>query len=153
MARISDFIEEHLKQLLREAREGVIEIQRSELAEKFGCVPSQINYVLETRFTPERGYLVESRRGGGGFIRIIRLNLESAEELHRLVQSSIGEALSQAEALGYVARLREHQIITERESALMEAALRRDVINLELPARDVIRANLLKAMLLAILRF
>lgn len=152
MARISDFIEEHLKQLLREAREGVVEIQRSELAEKFGCVPSQINYVLETRFTPERGYLVESRRGGGGFIRIIRLNLESVHELYRLVRPSIGEALSQAEALGHVARLWEHQIITERERALMEAALRRDVINLELPVRDVIRANLLKAMLLAILR-
>ena len=71
MATLSDSIERYLKGRLSKAVEGVIEIRRSEVAEQFDCVPSQINYVLETRFTPQRGYYVESRRGGGGYIRIM----------------------------------------------------------------------------------
>lgn len=152
MANRSDVIEEYLKHLVQASSDGIVEIQRSELAERFGCVPSQINYVLATRFTPERGYLVESRRGGGGFIRIIRLNLESQEALHQLVHQSLGSALAQDEAMGYIYRLLEEQVITEREALLMQAVVRRDVLAIELPVRDMLRANLLKAMLLVILR-
>ncbi len=151
MANLADDIEEFLKQMLRDS--GVVEIQRATLASQFGCAPSQINYVLATRFSLERGYLVESRRGGGGFLRIIRLNLETGDSLHALVHQQIGSHLSQDEALGYIGRLLEQNIIDDREAALMQAAVHRDSIGLELPMRDVVRASLLKAMIIAILRF
>lgn len=151
MANLADDIEEFLKQMLRDS--GVVEIQRATLASQFGCAPSQINYVLTTRFTPERGYLVESRRGGGGYLRIIRLNLEAGDSLHALVHQQIGTHLSQDEALGYIQRLRDQEIIDDREAALMQAAVHRDSIGLELPVRDLVRANLLKAMIISILRF
>lgn len=151
MANLADDIEQYLKQHLDRA--PVIEVQRAMLAAHFGCAPSQINYVLATRFTPERGYLVESRRGGGGYIRVIRLNLEEGDGLHELLHQEIGDRLSQEEALGYICRLREQRVIDDRESAIMQAAINRETIRLDLPARDIIRANLLKAMILAILRF
>ncbi len=151
MANLADKIERYLKEHLR--RTEILEVQRAMLAALFDCAPSQINYVLTTRFTPERGYLVESRRGGGGYIRIIRLNIESPEDLRDLIQRQIGDSLSQNEALDIVERLREEGIIDEREAAMMEVAMRREVLGLELPVRDTVRANLLKAMLTAILRF
>ena len=73
MPNLADYIEDHIKKLLSLSKSNCIELQRKELALKFNCVPSQINYVLATRFTPSRGYLVESRRGGGGYVRIVRL--------------------------------------------------------------------------------
>lgn len=151
MANLADDIEQYLKEHLDRA--PVIEVQRAILAARFGCAPSQINYVLATRFSPERGYLVESRRGGGGYIRIIRLNLEEGDALHELVHREIGDSLSQEEALGYISRLQEQKIIDDREAAVMAAAVHRETIRLDLPARDIIRANLLRAMILAILRF
>ena len=78
MAKISNSIEDFLLAMLKEA-EGSLEIQRSLLAERFDCAPSQINYVLTTRFTPYKGYYVESRRGGGGFIRITKVRFPNAE--------------------------------------------------------------------------
>ncbi len=151
MPNLCDFIEEHLKVLLQQ-RAGTLEVQRSELAERFNCAPSQINYVLATRFTPERGYLVESRRGGGGYIRLIRLNLEP-HHLRNLIQGSIGDQISQDGSEGVIARLQEEGIITPRERAMMAAAVARETIAVDLPLRDILRASLLKAMLLALLRF
>ena len=81
MRNISDLIEGYLKQIIELEGQGHIEIKRSELADKFQCVPSQINYVINTRFTAERGYLVESKRGGGGYIRILRVESHSKEAL------------------------------------------------------------------------
>lgn len=151
VANLADDIEDFLKGMIRDT--GVVEIQRATLASQFGCAPSQINYVLTTRFTSERGYLVESRRGGGGYLRIIRLNLEAGDSLHDLVHQQIGSHLSQEEAQGYIDRLQEQSIIDERESAIMRAAIHRDSIGLDLPVRDEVRANLLKSMIIAILRF
>jgi transcriptional regulator CtsR len=151
MANLADDIEQFLKKLMGET--GVAEIQRAALAAQFGCAPSQINYVMATRFTPERGYLVESRRGGGGYIRITRLNLEVGDALHDLVHQQIGAAVSQDEAFGYIQRLREQNVIDDREAAIMQAALHRDTLGLDLPLRDQVRASLLKAMILAVLRF
>ncbi|MGE5675849.1 MAG: CtsR family transcriptional regulator [Mycobacterium leprae] len=151
MANLADDIEQFLKQMIGD--EGVVEVQRAIIASHFGCAPSQINYVLATRFSPERGYLVESRRGGGGYIRITRLNFEVGDDLHELIVQQIGEMLSQDEALGYIQRLHEQEVIDQREAAIMAAAVRREVISLDLPYRDIIRANLLKAMILAILSF
>lgn len=151
MANLADDIEEFLKCLLRD--NGLVEVQRISLASQFGCAPSQINYVLATRFTPERGYLVESRRGGGGYLRLIRLNLEAGDSLHELIHQQIGNQVSQDEANGYIARLQEQGIILEREAGIMRAAVDRETLRLELPLRDAVRANLLKSMILAILRF
>lgn len=78
MASLADLIESYIKQQLRSSENQAIAISRAQLAELFSCVPSQINYVLTTRFTLERGYMIESRRGGGGYIRIVRVNQESA---------------------------------------------------------------------------
>ncbi|MCL4425410.1 MAG: CtsR family transcriptional regulator [Firmicutes bacterium] len=152
MARLADIIERYIIERIDRSEDGFIEIQRSELAGRFQCVPSQINYVLETRFTPERGYLVESRRGGGGHIRITRLDTVSGEELLELVNEKIGDLVSQASAEGYIQRLWEGEIITEREARLMLAVVDRQVLPLDLPLRDILRANLLKAMLLTVLR-
>lgn len=82
MRNISNIIENHLKIILDQSKKGYIEIQRSELADQFQCVPSQINYVINTRFTVEKGYLVESKRGGGGFIRIRRCNLSKTKNFY-----------------------------------------------------------------------
>jgi transcriptional regulator CtsR len=151
MANLADDIEEFLKRLFRGA--ASVEVQRAALAAQFGCAPSQINYVLATRFSPERGYLVESRRGGGGYIRVIRLNLNDGDALHELVHQQIGSRLTQEEALGYIYSLREQKIITDREAAIMQAAINREAIILDLPVRDMIRASLLRAMIMSILRY
>lgn len=151
MANLADKIERYLKEHL--SRTEILEVRRAMLAALFDCAPSQINYVLTTRFTPERGYLVESRRGGGGYIRIIRLNIKNLEDLQDLIERQIGDAVSQNEALHIIGRLQEEGLIDDREAAMMEAAMRREVLGLELPYRDALRASLLKAMLTAILRF
>lgn len=152
VANMADYIEQYLREQVQ-ANGGVLEVQRGDLAERFRCVPSQINYVLATRFTPERGYLVESRRGGGGYIRITRLRVDSQADLHRMLSESIGPYLPQEAAADLVARLKEEGFVTDREAAVMDAAMRRETIAIPLPDRDVVRANLLKAMIMAILRF
>lgn len=150
MPNLCDCIEAYIRDLLQE-REGVVEIRRSELAERFGCAPSQINYVLSTRFTPDRGYVVESRRGGGGYIRITRLNLER-EDLFGWLSRRLAGPISQDEACHIIARLQEDGIVTPREALLMQAAVHRETIALDLPLRDQVRARLLHAMLIALLR-
>lgn len=148
MANLTDHIEAYLKEQLRNQRS--IELRRVDLAERFGCAPSQINYVLATRFTPARGYLVESRRGGGGYIRIVRLRL-GPEELRSLLLERLSDSLSQDEAVDVIRGLLENGLITRREAAIMEAAVSREAIRLGLPLRDIVRAGLVKAMVLAAL--
>jgi transcriptional regulator CtsR len=149
MARLSDAIEQYLLMRLREAEEGWIEIQRGDLAERFGCVPSQVTYVLMTRFTPERGYLVEARRGGGGGIRITRLKLGEGNAWNLIASLDL---VDQEEAAAIVFRFRQENLITDREAALILAACNRQTLGVGLPERDLIRARLLKAMLAEVLR-
>jgi transcriptional regulator CtsR len=151
MRNISDLIERYLKQMLQESSAGAVEIQRNDLADKFSCVPSQINYVISTRFTLEKGYLVESKRGGGGYIRIHRVELPSSKAIHMHIHHTIGEQMEQSAAEGLVYQLEEAGIISKREASLLKAAVSRDVITLKLPLRDEIRARLLKAMLISLL--
>src|SRR3954470_11775090 len=100
MRNISDLIEQYLKQMLQDSSEGSIEIQRSDLADKFSCVPSQINYVISTRFTLEKGYYVESKRGGGGYIRIQRVSLPSLEAVQRHIKQTVESQIDQTAAEG-----------------------------------------------------
>lgn len=151
MRNISDIIEGYLKAIIEEEQDGIIEIKRNEVAEKFQCVPSQINYVINTRFTVERGYAVESKRGGGGYIRIFRVQTNSRKELIDHILLGLQEGVSNTMALDIVYRLMEEDVITERESKLILAAVDRTTIRLPLPERDAIRARILQSMLLTLI--
>ncbi|WP_027718381.1 CtsR family transcriptional regulator [Desulfovirgula thermocuniculi] len=151
MRSIADIIERYLKELLAGSAAGAIEVRRSELAERFDCAPSQINYVLATRFTPAHGFLVESRRGGGGYIRIIKLPLEGSRNPISQLLELVGSEISQERSVGLLERLREERLISEREFRIMRAAVDREVLRLGLPARDRLRALILRAMLQSLL--
>ncbi|MBD3922840.1 CtsR family transcriptional regulator [Paenibacillus sp. PR3] len=151
MRNISDLIEQYLKQLLQESTEGAVEIQRNDLADRFSCVPSQINYVISTRFTLEKGYVVESKRGGGGYIRIQRAELPALKTITLYLSEVIGDQIDQNAAEGLIYQLEEARHISKREASLMKAAMSRDTIAMKLPIRDEVRARLLKAMLISLL--
>lgn len=152
MSNISDLIERYLKKLLSESPHDYVEVQRSELAMRFSCVPSQINYVLTTRFSAGHGYIVESRRGGGGYIRIVKITLNQRGDLLLDIQDLIGDSISQTEAEGLIKRLLEEELITLREARIMLAVMGRGTLRLGLPLRDQLRALVLKAMITALLR-
>jgi len=150
LKNISDIIEEYLKHVLEKSGEEIVEIKRSEIANKFQCVPSQINYVINTRFTIERGYLVESKRGGGGYIRIIKVRPHQDMHIIDHILSLIGTNISQSSASDIIERLIQEEIISEREARIMYSVVDRNIIDFDLPERDVLRAKLLKAMLIAL---
>jgi transcriptional regulator CtsR len=144
-------IESYLKEILSE--QTFLEIQRNELAEFFRCVPSQINYVLGTRFTPSQGYLVESRRGGGGYLRIVKLSWEKTEQDRvRNLFEALGDSLTQQEADGILARLKEEDWMTGREYQLLRALLSREVLDMESGYQDALRARMLQVALIALCR-
>lgn len=152
MARrnISDVIEAYLKNILSE--ETTIEIRRKEMAEFFDCVPSQINYVINTRFTLKQGYLVESKRGGGGYIRIKEINLlEETENIDTMVNTIIGNSIGERDAHGFINRLYEKDLVRKKEAQIMLSAV--DNLNFQgiENVSDTIRARILKSMLLNIL--
>lgn len=150
MPTLSDSIERYLKGRLSRAVEGVIEIRRSEVAEQFDCVPSQINYVLETRFTPQRGYYVESRRGGGGYIRIMRLYVRRSPVTWDSVCEEIGDRACAERAEAIINRLAEMGRINARQATLIRGALRDETAGVEPPWDEVIRAKLLRSLLLLV---
>lgn len=127
MGNLADLIESYINRLLDASPNATLILQRKELAERFQCVPSQINYVLSTRFTIERGYLIESRRGGGGFLRIKRLDLDR-EKVAKVLSAlrELNKSLSRGEALDFITNLAESKLITRRESNLMKAVLLQD---------------------------
>ncbi|WP_139492830.1 CtsR family transcriptional regulator [Brevibacillus dissolubilis] len=152
MRNISDIIEQHIKRILQDSPSGAIEIQRSELAEMFQCVPSQINYVINTRFSLEKGYLVESKRGGGGFIRIKKAQIISKSMLQELLtEELIGDSITQQTGYAIIDRLHEEGLINDRESTLMKIATSRNVLLVDVHVRDHLRANILKHMIASIL--
>ncbi len=150
MARLSDIIEEFLKSLINK-EQGAVEIQRNELANMFNCVPSQINYVISTRFTTDKGYYVESRRGGGGYISIKRINIESAGDYLMHIISSVGDKISQHTCEIFIKNFVDYDIIEEREAKLMKAATSDKVMtDVPLDKRDSVRATILKNMLMSL---
>ncbi|MBO8136920.1 MAG: CtsR family transcriptional regulator [Desulfotomaculum sp.] len=150
MPNISDLIETYLKKLLEKSQNGYIEIQRNELANEFNCAPSQINYVLSTRFTTSHGFIVESRRGGGGYVRIAKVPLDNVKEWLKEFYNLVGDEVSQNAATAILQRLLNEKAITKREYNIMKAAVDRAVLKLELPWRDKLRAQILKAMITAL---
>ncbi|MEH7124656.1 CtsR family transcriptional regulator [Bacillus sp. JJ1532] len=147
MRNISDIIEDYLKRVLEMSEREIVEIKRSEIADKFQCVPSQINYVINTRFTIEKGYAVESKRGGGGYIRIMKVQSHDDAHLIEQLLSLIQGRLAQSSAEDVIIRLVEEEIITKREAKIMLSVIDRSVLYIELPYRDELRSRMLKAML------
>ncbi|MGX7352882.1 transcriptional regulator CtsR [Enterococcus canis] len=140
----SDLIEAYLKKILE--NKGRIEIRRAEMAHLFNCVPSQINYVINTRFTIQKGYTVESKRGGGGYIRIVKVQLADNEQLLKQMTQIIGDYLTQNDAFSLVQKLYEEEVISKREGNLMLAVLGK----LYLPSKleeDMVRASLMRAFI------
>ncbi|GAB3795921.1 CtsR family transcriptional regulator [Virgibacillus kimchii] len=147
MSNISDVIEQYLKQILKAQGKNVIEIKRSEIADQFQCVPSQINYVINTRFTVEKGYIVESKRGGGGYIRIIKVIHQDKSELIDEIIAMVQPKVTQQVAVDVLSRMVEEELITEREMKIMASVMDRNVLAFQLPLRDEIRSRLLTTML------
>jgi len=148
---LSDIIEAFIKQMIDDTN-GSIEIQRNELANQFNCVPSQINYVIDTRFTVERGYYVESRRGGGGYIKIRRVNINRPGSYLMHIITSMGDSISQQSAEVFINNFIDYDVISKRERLLLKAAVSDKILcEVPLPKRDELRASLLKNMLMSLL--
>lgn len=151
--RLSDAIEQFIKEMMAdEATE--VELKRNELAEYFGCAPSQINYVLATRFTADDGYVTESRRGGGGYIRIVRVVETGAQRLLYLINERIGDVIGEAEAARLIGQLVQQRMITEGEGAVMRAAVSAQALGVPVDegVKAALRAKVLKTMLIAVAR-
>ncbi len=148
MPGLSNIIEEFIKELFMDAEDGIIEIQRNELAAYFDCAPSQINYVLATRFTPYKGYYVESRRGGGGYIKIIKVSIEEDENIKDLIINTIGDSITKYKAYDIVEGLVEEGIITEREGEIIKVVLGDSALTNVTKERNQLRADILKNLLL-----
>ena len=149
--RLSDSIESFIKTMLNEESTEV-ELKRNELAEYFGCAPSQINYVLATRFSPDHGYLTESRRGGGGYIRIVRVVESGSQRLMYLINERIGESIGEEECMRLISQLKEQRIVTADEASLMAAAISARALGVPVPdtMKGVLRARMMKSMLMTI---
>jgi Transcriptional repressor of class III stress genes len=151
MARMSDIIEAFIKQLMNDT-DGAVEIQRNELANHFKCVPSQINYVIDTRFTTDRGYYVESRRGGGGHIKIRRVNINRPGNYLMHIVSSMGMSISQQSAEVFINNFVDYDVISLREGFILKAATSDKVLGfVPMPDRDVLRASILKNAITSLL--
>lgn len=151
MARLSDVIENFIKDMLKEANENVLEIQRNELANIFNCAPSQINYVINTRFTLDRGYYIESRRGNGGFIKITRINIDKNDYIKNAIWNNIGSEITQQEGEGYIKLFLERGYVSEREAKLMLSVINDKTLALPSNIGDRLRSQILKTMLITIL--
>lgn len=150
MANLSDIIESFIKELMDANNNKVIEIQRNILAQQFECSPSQINYVLTTRFSNDRGYIVESRRGGGGYIRILKVHSFIDDDLKRILNESIGESITLNKAYDLIDILFEREVITLNEKKIMQSTLSERTLNsVSYEDRNKLRADILKEMILA----
>ncbi len=143
--RISDVIEEFIKELFDE--NDAIEIQRNELAEHFNCVPSQINYVISTRFKPSQGYYVESRRGGGGHITIKKVNNTKSDYIMHII-NNIGAEITSNEVDILISDFLTYDILSAKEAKLLKVATSDNVLQLDKNIKDAVRARILKNMLL-----
>lgn len=143
--KITDIIEEFIKEMLED--DDLAVIQRNDLAEHFNCVPSQINYVISTRFTPMQGYYVESSRGGGGCIKIKKVNITQSDYLMHII-NSIGNSITAKDVDIFVKNFLDYDIIEERDAKLIKGATSDNVLTLPKNTKDEIRAKIFKNMLI-----
>lgn len=151
MPRLSDIIEEFIKQMLQENDDRELQIRRNQLANQFSCAPSQINYVLTTRFTKDKGYYIESKRGGGGCIILRRIEFSDNNDLSEILRDKIGNNITYNSASNIINGLIESDFITEREGNLMKVAINDRVLNNVISDKNRIRADILKSMIMIIL--
>ena len=149
MANISDIIETFILKTLGE--DSYIDISRNELADFFSCANSQINYVLDTRFTIDKGFMIESHRGGGGFIRIKKLALGEDDYVRSLILETIGDELTEKRMNQIVDRLKREKVLTEREGLIISAGLADEALSMPFSFKDKLRAGQFKSILTTIL--
>ncbi len=143
MSNVSDIIEQFILSTIGE--DDTMDLSRNELATYFAVAPSQINYVLSTRFTVERGYIVEGKRGGGGYIRLYRIKVD--EDVLHSAYDSIGSALTERQAVHLLSRLFEEDKISEREFSLIASTVSDKALSMPIGIKDEIRANIIKSVL------
>ena len=142
---MSDLIENYLKNVLH--KNETVEIRRSEIADQFNCVPSQINYVINTRFTIQQGYVVESTRGGGGYIRIMKVNLVDEMDILNELGNLIPEELSEREGNHLLQNLYENELISKREAQMMSLMMEKDTFPSNVKNAAEIRSNMMKKLI------
>lgn len=142
---MSDLIENYLKKVLH--KNETVEIRRSEIADQFNCVPSQINYVINTRFTIQQGYVVESKRGGGGYIRIMKVNLVDEMDILNELGNLIPEELSAREGNHLLQNLYENELISKREAQMMSLMMEKDTFPSNVKNAAEIRSNMMKKLI------
>ena len=149
--RLSDAIEQFIKEMMIE-EQNAIDLKRNELAEYFHCAPSQINYVLSTRFTPDHGYVTSSQRGGGGYIRIVRIVRGEKEHMQYLLNDRIGNSITAGEAQILCSQLAERGFISKEDALLMIAATSVAALSVPVPetVKDALRSRILRSMLLTV---
>ncbi len=146
--KMSDIITKTILKMIHDSDENSAEIQRNELASLIGCVPSQINYVLSSRFTPEQGYIIESRRGGGGFIRITRVVVDRSSAIMHII-NSIGDSIDNLTARMIIENSLDMDLIDENTANIMFAIISSPVIR-EIPVekQNTFRASVFKQILM-----
>ncbi len=159
MSSLTEVIESYINELFQQEEQDnsgeadKVSLRRKDVAERFGCVPSQINYVLRSRFTPERGYIVESQRGGNGYIRILKISYDMPEERAQHISRIVGDAITDADAKRLLCALQARGMINARERLLIEIALRHidelcdTTFDVSPYKKNVMQAELLKKML------
>ena len=147
--RMSDVIEDFIKDLFDEDESDYVEIQRNELAQHFNCVPSQINYVISTRFKPSQGYYVESKRGGGGNIKIRKINNTKSDYIMHII-NNVGKTITTNDIDILLSDFLTYNIITAQEAKLLKVATSDNVLKLDKDIKDDVRARIFKNMLLNI---
>ncbi len=144
--KLSDLIEEYIKEIIRENDE--VELKRSDLSRMFNCVPSQINYVISTRFIPEMGFYVESRRGGGGYIKIIKTDLSKSEQVANIIDK-IGNKLSQSVIDVYLKDFISYNVLDEKTARLIKIAVSdKSLDKVAKLDRDSVRADIFKNLII-----
>ncbi len=147
---LSDHIAQLIEKMLEEGG-GSTEVKRNDLAARIGCVPSQINYVITSRFTPEKGYITESRRGGGGYIKIVRVQMSKNDYLMHFFQA-VGDRLDEGSARVYLTTLLENKIISEREAKSAAAMMSSSALErCPLQVRDYVRADMMRRLVMLLM--
>lgn len=147
---VADNIAKIIEEMLNSSN-GVIELKRNDMATRLGCVPSQISYVIASRFTPERGYIIESHKGGGGYIRIARIKLDKDDYLMHFFHA-IGNTIDEAECKAYVINLIDNEIINEKEAKIMLSALIGSALDgIPYQYKGMIRADIMKHMIMSLI--
>ncbi len=151
MPRLSDIIEVFIKDMLESSKESQLQIGRNELASYFSCAPSQINYVLTTRFTADKGYYIESKRGGGGCIIIKRVEFDENKSLADVINEKLGNSITYDSAVQMIDGLIESSIITEREGNILKVVINDRTLSNFIDKKNKLRADILKSVIMVIL--